>query len=268
MNTKTSVRIGSASILAHQRGFTLVELSIVILIIGLILGGLAMPLATQRDNARIRDAGEQLDDVSNALEGFALVNGFLPCPATPSSNGTAAGGGGTCTVQHGFVPATTLDIEGSRNEDNLLLDPWGSPLRYSVSSSDADGDGQWDFVTPGEMRDVTMPVLSPDLTVCSTSAGSSSTACGAPNDTLSNQAPVVVLSLGKDWNAFSSADQVENVGTTLGGGPSGTSYRVAADVVFVSRGRSNQPGAEFDDSIRWISANGLYRGMVAAGRLP
>ncbi len=253
---------------ARQRGFTLVELAIVILIMGLILGGLAMPLATQRDNARLREAAQQLDDVSKAVEGFALVNGFLPCPATPSSSGSAAGGGGTCAVQHGFVPATTLDLTGSRNDDNLLLDPWGSPLRYSVSASDADGDGQWDFVTPGEMRDVTLPNLSPELTVCSTSAGSSSTACGSANDTLSNQAPAVVVSLGKDWNSFSSADQLENVGANLGGGPSGSSYRVASDVVFVSRGRSNQPGAEFDDSVRWVSANGLYRGMVAAGRLP
>lgn len=253
---------------ARQRGFTLVELAIVILIMGLILGGLAMPLATQRENARLREAAEQLDDVSRAVEGFALVNGFLPCPATPSSSGTASGGSGTCTVQHGFVPATTLDLTGSRNGDNLLLDPWGSPLRYSVSASDTDADGQWDFVTPGEMRDVTMPNLSPELTVCSTSAGASSTACGSTNDTLSNQAPAVVVSLGRDWNSFSSADQLENVGANLGGGPSGGSYPVASDVVFVSRGLSNRPGAEFDDSVRWISANGLYRGMVAAGRLP
>ncbi len=251
-----------------QRGFTLVELAIVILIMGLVLGGLAMPLATQRENARLRDAARQLDGVAEALEGFALVNGYLPCPATPGSSGTAAGGGGVCTVQHGFVPGTTLDIPGSRNADNLLLDPWGSPLRYSVSNSDADSDGQWDFITPGEMRDVTMPLLSPDLTVCSTATGASATACGSANDTLSGQAPVVVLSLGKDWNSFSSPDQLENVGGNLGGGPSGASYRVPSDIVFVSRGSSNQPGGEFDDSLRWVSANGLYRGMVVAGRLP
>ena len=42
----------------RQQGFTLVELAIVVLIMGLVLGGLAVPLATQRENARFRDAGD------------------------------------------------------------------------------------------------------------------------------------------------------------------------------------------------------------------
>ena len=251
-----------------QSGFTLVELAVVVLIMGLLLGGLAMPLAKQRENARLRDAGEQLDAVRAAVEGFALVNGFLPCPATPGSNGTAAAGAGSCTVQHGFVPATTLDIAGSRNADNLLLDPWGSPLRYSVTDSDADGDGQWDFTTAGELADVTMPVLTPDLAVCSTSTGASATACGSAASTLSARAPLVIFSIGKDWPSFGSPDQVENVGATITGGPSGARYPVAANTVFVSRGLSNQPGAEFDDVVTWMSANSLYHALVAAGRLP
>ena len=95
----------------------------------------------QRDNAKLRDAREQIMSVQSVIEGFALVNGYIPCPATPASNGTASPAGGTCAAQHGFVPATTLDLNGQRNADNLLLDPWGSPLRYSVSSSDANTDG-------------------------------------------------------------------------------------------------------------------------------
>ena len=133
----------------NQDGFSLVELSIVILVMGLLLGGLMMPLSVQRDNAKLRDAREQIMSVQSVIEGFALVNGYIPCPATPASNGTASPAGGTCAAQHGFVPATTLDLNGQRNADNLLLDPWGSPLRYSVSSSDANTDGTWDFVTAG-----------------------------------------------------------------------------------------------------------------------
>lgn len=252
----------------RQRGFSLVELSVVLLIMGLVLGGLAMPLAVQRENARIKDGQTQLQSILTAVEGFALVNGFLPCPATPATGGYSAPGGGGCTTQHGFVPATTLDVGGVRNADNLLLDPWGSPVRYSVTDSDTDGNGNWDFTSPGEMQAVTMSALLPDLVVCSTAAGASPSACGSANITLSDQSPLVIYSLGKDWNSFTSPDQLENVGDVLGGGASGNSYPVAADDVFVTRGRSDLSGNEFDDLVVWLSANALYRGLVDASRLP
>ena len=251
-----------------QGGFTLIELAIVVLIMGLVLGGLAMPLSVQRENARIRDGNDQLSDVRDALEGFALVNGYLPCPSTPASAGAAAASGGACDEQHGFVPATTLDLGGVRNGDNLLLDPWGSPLRYSISAADVDSDGNWDFVAPGEMQSVTIPLLQPDLVVCSTAAGSSPSACADASVTLADQSPAIIYSLGKDWTSFSSADQLENVGATLSGGASGASYPIAADDVFVTRGRSAAAGSEFDDQLAWISANALYRHMIEAGRLP
>ena len=254
--------------MSRQRGFTLVELSIVILIMGLILGGLAMPLSVQRENARLKDAASQLADVEAALAGFALANGYLPCPATPASNGTAAASGGGCTRQHGFVPASTLGLSGTRNDDNLLLDPWASPLRYSVSASDTDADGNWDFTSPGEMRDVTVAALVPDLAVCRTAAGSSPGSCADAASTLTDSAPFVLLSLGKDWAASSGNDQQENVGASAGGGPSGTSYPVANDNVFVSRGRSLQAGNEYDDVITWSSPLSLYQSLVAGGQLP
>ena len=254
--------------LGHQRGFSLVELAIVLLIMGLVIGGLAMPMATQRENARVRDVQEQLQSVQAAISGFALVNGHLPCPATPASDGYAAVSGTDCSVQHGFVPATTLNIDGKRNDDNLLLDPWGSPLRYSVTASDANADGRWDFTTPGEMRAVTMPLLQPDLVICATSAGASATACNGSDVTLSDQSPAVLYSLGKDWASFSSADQQENVGAMLGGGATGQSYPVAANVVFVNRTRADSSGSEFDDLLVWMSAHSLYSQLVDAGHLP
>ena len=252
----------------RQSGFSLVELAIVILIMGLVLGGIAMPLSVQRENSRIRNGDDQIAMVQSAVEGFALANGHLPCPATPASAGVADPSGGGCATQHGFVPATTLDLHGSRNDDNLLLDPWGAPLRYSVTASDVDADGNWDFTAPGEMRDVSMALLQPDIHVCSSAAGASNTACAAASVTLSAAAPMIVYSLGKDWSSFSSPDQLENVGTTLGGGASGTSYRVADNVVFVSRSRSQAGGDEFDDQLLWLSANNLFRRLADAGHLP
>ncbi len=252
----------------RQQGFSLVELSVVILVMGLLLGGLMMPLSVQRENSRLRDGQEQLQSVESAVVGFALVNGYLPCPATPASAGVAAPAGSACSAQHGFVPATTLNLSGQRNADNLLLDPWGSPLRYSISASDANGDGSWDFVTPGELAAVTMPLLLPEMMVCSTAAGSSSTACAGSNVTLTGGSPLIIYSLGKNWVSFSSADEAENVGANLAGGVSGTSYRVASDSVFVVRGKSELSGNEFDDLLTWISPNHLFGRLVEAGHLP
>ena len=252
----------------RQAGFTLVELSIVILIMGLILGGLAMPLSTQLENRKIREARERISELEAAIQGFAIINGHLPCPAVPGSNGLSAVAAGGCVVQHGFVPASTLGLVGRRNLDNLLLDAWASPLRYSVSASDVDGDSNWDFVAPGEMRDVSIPLLAPDLVVCSAAAGATASACAGPSTTLTDAAPVVVFSMGKDWGSFGSADQQENVGSTLGGGPSGIGYPVASNVVFVSRQMSDLAGSEFDDVVFWSSPARLYHRLVESGQLP
>ena len=252
----------------RQRGLSLLELAIVILIMGLLLGGLLMPLSARVDQQRFDTTTRQLDDIRAALAGYALANDALPCPATPASSGRASPTASGCTVQHGFVPAVTLGLPGGRNDDQLLVDAWGNPIRYSVSDSDADADGNWDFLRPGEMRNVTVASLAPDLRVCTTAAGSSPTACASNATTVVATAPAVLLSMGKDWAAFSSTDQQENVGATLGGGPSGRSYAVAADSVFVARSQGQATGSEFDDVVNWVSPNALYGQMVAAGRLP
>ena len=251
-----------------QAGFSLLELAIVLMIVGLLLGGLIMPLSARMDQQKIDTSRQQLEQVRQALVGYALARDALPCPATPASSGQAAATATGCTRQHGFVPAVTLGLPGTRNDDGLLLDAWGSPIRYSVTNSDANGNGNWDFVRPGEMRTVTMANLAPSLDVCTTTTGSSATACASNATTLMSTAPAVLVSLGKDWASASSADQLENLGATVGGGPSGRNYSVASDEVFVSRTLGAVPGNEFDDVVTWISPATLYGELVAAGRLP
>ncbi len=251
-----------------QAGFSLLELAIVLLIVGLLLGGLIMPLSARMDQQKIDTTRQQLEQIRQALVGYALARDALPCPATPASDGLAAATATGCTRQHGFIPAVTLGLPGALNRDKLLLDAWGSPIRYSVTNSDANGNGNWDFVRPGEMRAVTLAALAPNLNICTTTTGSSATACASNATTLSASAPAVLVSLGKDWATATSADQLENLGATVGGGPSGVTYSVGADNVFVSRTPSAQPGNEFDDIVTWISPAALYGEMVRAGRLP
>ena len=76
------------------------------------------------------------------------------------------------------------------------------------------------------------------------------------------------MSLGRNWATAAAGDQLENLGATVAGGPSGVSYPVASDDVFVSRTESGQAGSEFDDIVTWVSPSTLYGELVSAGRLP
>ena len=65
-------------------GFTLVELAISIFIIALLLGSILVPLATQVEQRQISETQKTIEEIKEALIGFALANSYLPCP---DSNG-------------------------------------------------------------------------------------------------------------------------------------------------------------------------------------
>jgi len=237
----------------NTSGFTLVEMAIVMVIISLMLGGLMMSLSQTTENTRRSDVQAQLAEITEALYGYAQANGRLPCPATPTSNGTELPvGGGACVRQHGFVPSATLGLRGAVNADGLLLDPWNNPLRYSVTTTNSNA-----FTTTNRMQTTTMAILAPDLRICREAACS---------NVIASTIPVVILSMGKNWPAFTSADEVANAGeATVGGGPSGVVYRMPGNNDFVSTGYNE---STFDDLITWISPHILYARMITAGKLP
>lgn len=253
--------------IGRQAGFSLIEMAIVLTILGFLLGGIVMPLAQQQSISKIRQTKQHFEHINDVLIGFAAANGRLPCPATPSSGGfeDLDPGGTRCASnrQHGFVPSATLGLTGTVNADNLLLDPWNNPIRYSVTDSDGDGDGVWDFTAANgdEMSNVGLADLNPDLQVCD----------GSPCvNTLSNDAAVVLISMGRNFAQTPSSHELENVsaGSTLTGGPSGRTYVVANNRVFVQRTYSDTPGSEFDDVVHWVNPFLLYNRLIAANQLP
>lgn len=58
-------------------GFTLIELAVALVVVTLILGGLLVPLNTQLEQRKSSDTQKSLDEIKEALIGFAVANGSV-----------------------------------------------------------------------------------------------------------------------------------------------------------------------------------------------
>jgi len=261
-------------------GFTLIEIAVVLVIVGLLLGSFIGSITqrievTQRENTK-----KQLADIKISLLGFVIANGRLPCPATTTSNGFEDPFDGSttaipCTLQHGFIPGKSLGIDGVYNRDNLLVDVWGNPLRYSVTTNNSNA-----FTTPpgaGGIKDVGIANLIPNLYICDADSTLADD-CDAGVITLIDNAPFIVLSLGKDGSDFvtniaPNSDQGENAGeATVAANAAGenVAYTVGSGNAFVNKSYSSDEAAagQFDDLIVWESPFIIYSRMLDAGQLP
>lgn len=241
-----------------QTGFTLVEMAIVLAIVALLMAGLLPTLSSQIEQRRSSDTSKQLEDIKDALIGFAIINGRLPCPANSTSNGAERpAGGGICTVfYNGFVPAATLGLSGTTDSSGFLIDSWGQRIRYAVTSSNTNAFTTASTPTAG-MQGVGISILQPDLLVCTTSNGISATSCGTNYYlTATPGVPVVIFSTGKNGAQGSSgSDEAANLD---------------ANKTFVSHipAPSGATYGYFDDIVTWIPETVLINRMVAAGKLP
>jgi len=229
-------------------GFTLVEMAIVMLIVGLLLGGLLAPLSAQIDQQRNIETQKLLAEIKEALIGFAVANGRLPCPAISAASGAEKT---DCTTlaadRQGYIPWAALGV--------AKLDSWGHIFSYSVTPAYATAGGI--VLSPATTRDIT--IRTRDATGI------------AANLSNAGDIPVVILSHGQ--NGYGSTDgggvaqavaPATNIDETSNA-TSGTSFysRTPTPV-----GYSQANGGEFDDIVVWISPNILFSRMVAAGRLP
>ena len=269
-----------------QNGFTLVEMAIVLALIGLILGTGLTLLSAQQDQRRIEDTRDKLDEAREALIGFAIANGRLPCPASATSNGqesfctgnlAAACGAptiipqphGRCTdPDNGLLPAITLGLSNV-DANGYLQDAWRLPqnrIRYAIYNDHITG-GTTNFSTftaSGEMAIATMSNIattSPLLSVCASATGISSTTCNTAT-TLASKAVAMIYSLGANApNGGTGTDEAAN----LNGDP----VFVSHTIVFKKDLDPANPGnGEFDDQLTWLSQYTLFNRMVQAGRLP
>lgn len=241
---------------SNDNGFTLAELAIVLVIVALLTGGLLMTLSAQQSMQRRAATEKILQNANDALSGFVITNGRLPCPAAPETTGIESPlGGGACTHPWtGFVPAITLGLTPT-NEQGYAIDDWGNQIRYAVTTSNSET-----FTTNISSKSIRInwnSGLAPDLRVCSTAAnltGSSATADCASSKVLANTAIAVLFSRGENGAITPTSDDEKANGD--------------GDRLFVSHPPTPRGSNEFDDLVVWLSPNILYNRMIAAGRLP
>lgn len=259
----------------NQRGFTLIEIAVVLVIVGILIGSFIGTFADRIETTRRDNTKKQIEDIKLAILGFASAKGRLPCPAATTSVGQEQPlGGGACALQHGFVPAATMGLNGAVNRDGLLIDSWGNPIRYSVTASDTNAFTKSGL---GGIKDTGMAALTPDLVICSGDSTSGTDCVGGPSK-LADNATFVILSLGKDGNEFvtnlvPNTDEGENSSEAVvmaNAAGENLAYTVAANRVFVSKSYSDIDSAagRFDDLIIWVSPYIIYSWMIEAGQLP
>jgi prepilin-type N-terminal cleavage/methylation domain-containing protein len=220
-------------------GFTLVEMAIVLVIVGLLLGGMLMPLSAQMEQRRIGETQKALDEINQALIGFAVANGRLPRPATSATNGAERAGCATAAECTGFIPWATLGVS--------KLDAWNHIFRYRVALA---------FTTTFALT------TAGNITVQTRNSA------GTPAN-LTTTAPAIVLSHGKNGYGSTADDGTAQPAVPAANTDESTNATSTAD--YISRAPSDNAaatGGEFDDIVAWLSPNILFNRMVAAGKLP
>ena len=250
-------------------GFTLVELAVVLVIVGILLGSTLNSLSSRIEYTRKVETIEELEEIKQAMMAFAFVNGYLPCPDCSNNAGgcnTVAAadiadgvsdydaGNNRCSVNEslGNVPWVTLGFGRS--------DAWSTRYRYTVQNEYAD------LSTAFTLAGVTGPagsavILEPDFATDAT---------GAVSRTLANNIVAVLLSHGP--NGFGGTDENNIARAAIPAANLDELENADNDQFFYTRPETavgtTIAGGEFDDVVIWISEFELKAKMVEAGKLP
>jgi prepilin-type N-terminal cleavage/methylation domain-containing protein len=242
-------RLKQVATRVSQSGFTLVEMAIVLVIVGFMLGGLLVSLSAQVDQRDYSQTRQSMEEIREALLGYALSRGYLPCPAISSANGAEDRTAGVCTAgkRVGFLPWAELGVKKT--------DSWNRLYRYSV--------------TPAYSNSTLAITLSPptarDITIQTRNA-----AGVLINLSNANDIPVAVISHGKNGYGGTNNDGTLLTDTSVNNDDEKTN-NTGVGTVLVSRefgDNKTTTYGEYDDIVVWVSPNTYLSKMVAVGRLP
>jgi len=126
-------RRSTASAVRTQSGFTLLELLVVLVIIGLLVGYVAPRYFAQVGKSEVKVARAQLKALEDALDQYRLDVGHYPT----SDQGVAA---------LNDQPPGEAKWQGPYLRKNVPNDPWGNPYQYQAPGS----HGEYDLSSLGK----------------------------------------------------------------------------------------------------------------------
>lgn len=215
-------------------GFTLAEMAIVLLILGLLAGSLLPPLSARFDERARQTTTARLQDIEHALIGFAILHGRLPCPSTEVDPASAHYGleqTPPCNhAQPGFLPWRTLGLSA--------VDAWGQ----TRPSASAPWHGHWRYRPDAGLSDsaITAASATQSNIQIRDHAGNAITTLSA------SRAAAVVFSMG----ANRQADGLNAI------------YSAHAPTF-----QAGEATPDFDDQVLWIGLPLLISRLAQAGRL-
>lgn len=128
-NKRSNVSQASLS----QRGFTLLELLVVMVIIGLLVGYVGPKYFAQIGKSEVKAARAQIDALEKSLDQYRLDTGHYPA----TEQGLAA-----LMVK----PASEARWSGPYLKKNVPADPWGNPYQYKSPGE----HGEYDLSSLGK----------------------------------------------------------------------------------------------------------------------
>jgi len=256
----------------YSSGFTLVEIAMVLFIVTLLLAGLVPTISAQLEQQRTNETRKQLNDIREALIGYAIVNGRLPCPAKATLDTTVFNAGKEATTGNdcacvaagnpnadttstactlstvtGVLPWVTLGLKET--------DAWEHRFTYRVTKNYAD---QIAAGTTDCSPALATPPVASSFALCSPGVPNVLSLASGGTSVAAN-VPAIIVSHGKNgFGAFTS------IGTQLAGGSADEQENSDGDNSFVSHNTTSS----FDDMTAWIVPGILFHRMIAAGKLP
>nr|WP_314901054.1 type II secretion system protein [uncultured Deefgea sp.] len=234
-----------------QRGFSLAEMAIVLVIVGVLMASGLGALSSQMSNQRLKETKQMLERANEALIGFALANNRLPCPADSAgleARNPSGANMNRCVSAYGDLPWQSLGLPE--------LDSWGRRLKYQVTAYPVVSGVKDDLAgidltsTPNCGLAAVKPCFGlEDAGNIAVHSVSTRDGVSVPSRKLVGDAAAVIFSEGPN-GAGTLADELENRGLT------------------VQKFVQDTPDANFDDILVWLPTTQLMYRLATAERLP